>query len=79
MKKAASKSPLKEPLLRLPGQSIDEQINHITDRRSGLAITYASNEDKSFDSKETGFTFEGYIANRSFFCRARGALSFLRS
>jgi hypothetical protein len=24
MKKASSKSPLKEPLLRLPGQSIDE-------------------------------------------------------
>jgi len=28
MKKAGPKSPLKEPLLRLPGQSIDERINH---------------------------------------------------
>jgi hypothetical protein len=27
MNKAGSKSPLKEPLLRLPGQSIDEQIH----------------------------------------------------
>jgi len=33
MKKAAAKSPLKEPLLRLPGQSIDEQINHIVNER----------------------------------------------
>jgi hypothetical protein len=29
MKKATSKSPLKEPLLRLPGQSVDEQINRL--------------------------------------------------
>ena len=29
MKKAASKSPLKEPLLRLPGQSIDEQMDRL--------------------------------------------------
>ena len=29
MKKATSKSPLKEPLLRLPGQSIDEQIDRL--------------------------------------------------
>jgi hypothetical protein len=33
MKKAAAKSPLKEPLLRLPGQSIDDQINHIVNER----------------------------------------------
>jgi hypothetical protein len=29
MKKATSKSPLKEPLLRLPGQSIDEQMDRL--------------------------------------------------
>jgi hypothetical protein len=29
MKKATSRSPIKEPLLRLPGQSIDEQINRL--------------------------------------------------
>ena len=29
MKKAGSKSPLKEPLLRLPGQSIDEQMDRL--------------------------------------------------
>ncbi len=29
MKKAGSKSPLKEPLLRLPGQSIDERMHRL--------------------------------------------------
>ncbi len=29
MKKATSKSPLKEPLLRLPGQSIDEKMHRL--------------------------------------------------
>ena len=29
MKRATTKSPLKEPLLRLPGQSVDEQINRL--------------------------------------------------
>ncbi|NWG10077.1 MAG: hypothetical protein HXX80_07245 [Nitrososphaerales archaeon] len=29
MKKTKTKSPLKEPLLRLPGQSIDEQIHRL--------------------------------------------------
>jgi len=29
MKKATTKSPLKEPLLRLPGQSIDEQMHNL--------------------------------------------------
>jgi hypothetical protein len=29
MKKATSRSPIKEPLLRLPGQSIDEQIDRL--------------------------------------------------
>ncbi len=33
MKKASSKSPLKEPLLRLPGQSVDEQISHILNEK----------------------------------------------
>jgi hypothetical protein len=33
MKKGTSKSPLKEPLLRLPGQSIDEQISHILNEK----------------------------------------------
>jgi hypothetical protein len=33
MKKATSKSPLKEPLLRLPGQSIDEQIDRLFNER----------------------------------------------
>src|SRR3990172_6537317 len=33
MKKATSRSPLKEPLLRLPGQSIDEQINHLLNEK----------------------------------------------
>jgi hypothetical protein len=31
--KASSKSPLKEPPLRLPGQSIDEQINHLLNEK----------------------------------------------
>jgi Protein of unknown function DUF72 len=31
--RATSKSPLKEPLLRIPGQSIDEQINHILNEK----------------------------------------------
>src|SRR4030042_4101560 len=33
MKKTTSKSPIKEPLLRLPGQSIDEQINRLFDEK----------------------------------------------
>ncbi|MGA2318274.1 MAG: nuclease-related domain-containing protein [Thermodesulfobacteriota bacterium] len=33
MKKASSKSPLKEPLLRLPGQSIDEQMDRLFDEK----------------------------------------------
>jgi hypothetical protein len=33
MKKGTSKSPLKEPLLRLPGQSIDEQISRILNEK----------------------------------------------
>ena len=33
MKKANSKSPLREPPLRLPGQSIDEQINHLLNEK----------------------------------------------
>lgn len=33
MKKTKTKSPLKEPLLRLPGQSIDEQINRLFDEK----------------------------------------------
>jgi hypothetical protein len=33
MKKASSRSPLMEPLLRLPGQSIDEQISHILNEK----------------------------------------------
>ena len=30
MKKATSKSPIKEPLLRLPGQSIDEEMHRLS-------------------------------------------------
>jgi hypothetical protein len=37
MKKAGSKSPLKEPPLRLPGQSIDEQINRLS---NGKLLNY---------------------------------------
>ena len=33
MKKASSKSPLREPPLRLPGQSIDEQINRLLNEK----------------------------------------------
>jgi hypothetical protein len=44
----------------------------------GVAITHSSKEDKSLERKGTDFTLERYIANRSFFCRARGALSFLK-
>ncbi len=33
MKKARSKSPLREPPLRLPGQSIDEQINRLLNEK----------------------------------------------
>jgi hypothetical protein len=33
MNKAITKSPIKEPLLRLPGQSIDEQINHLLNEK----------------------------------------------
>ena len=42
---------------------------------SGLADTLPSKEDESLELKEMDFTLERYIANRSFFCRARGALS----
>ena len=37
MKKASSKSPLREPPLRLPGQSIDEQINRLS---NGKLLNY---------------------------------------
>ena len=37
MKKATSKSPIKEPPLRLPGQSIDEQINRLS---NGKLLNY---------------------------------------
>jgi len=37
MKKANSKSPLREPPLRLPGQSIDEQINRLS---TGKLVNY---------------------------------------
>jgi hypothetical protein len=33
MKKSTSKSPLREPLLRLPGQSIDDQINRLLNEK----------------------------------------------
>jgi len=48
-------------------------------RGSGLAITHPSNEDKSCDRKEADFIREKDVANRFFFCHARGALSFPKS
>ena len=39
MKKVTSKSPLKEPLLRLPAQSIDEQIDRLlNDKQLNYAL-----------------------------------------
>jgi hypothetical protein len=33
MKKTKTKSPLKEPLLRLPGKSIDEEMNRLSNEK----------------------------------------------
>ena len=41
MKKATSKSPLKEPLLRLPGQSIDEEMHRLFNDKLVTHLAFA--------------------------------------
>jgi hypothetical protein len=41
MKKATSKSPLKEPLLRLPGQSIDEEMHRLFNDKIVTHLVFA--------------------------------------
>jgi hypothetical protein len=41
MKKATSKSPIKEPLLRLPGQSIDEEMHRLFNNKMVTHLVFA--------------------------------------